>query len=180
MHALCRGRYSIQVTQASSAKFAKMNKSPECCLPLHILKYQQVSPRPLRLCSTDVEDSRSKKEQFDHLRHQRLLSQEPGNKVSQSRGGTSQMVKGSSVGPEATGLFAGKGGRKKKNYSVSVFSACILYPLKQVPYFVQVQSIAIVSFGPLSEHRMQLSAPPYPISYGTSPDKNKDFQPTSN
>lgn len=75
---------------------------------------------------------------------------------------------------------AGNGGRKKKNYSVSVLSACVLNPLKQVPYFVQVQSIAIDSFGPLSEHRMWLSAPPSPFSYGNSPDKNKDFQPTSN
>lgn len=56
------------------------------------------------------------------------------------------MEKGSNVEPGATGLLLGKGGRKEKNYSVSVLSTCILNPLKKVPHFVQVQSIAIDSF----------------------------------
>lgn len=77
MHALCRGRYSIQVMQGSSAKFAKMNKSLECSLPLYILKYKQVSPWSPRLCSLRTEDSRSIKHKFDHLKHQRISSPEP-------------------------------------------------------------------------------------------------------
>lgn len=70
------------------------------------------------------------------------------------------MEKGSNVEPGATGLLQGKGGRKEKNYSVSVLSTCILNPLKKVPHVVQVQSIAIDSFGlPPSEHRMWPSTP---------------------
>jgi hypothetical protein len=68
---------------------------------------------------------------------------------------------GKSVHCEAWGnrTSASKKGRNKKNYSVSVVSACILNPLKKVPYFVQVQSVAIDSFESLPEHRMWSSAP---------------------
>lgn len=48
---------------------------------------------------------------------------------------------------------------RRKNYSVSVLSTCILNPHKKVPHFVQVQSIAIDSFEAPSEHRMWASTP---------------------
>lgn len=48
---------------------------------------------------------------------------------------------------------------RRKNYSVSVLSTCILNPHKKVPYFLQVQSIAIDSFEAPSEYRMWASTP---------------------
>lgn len=93
------------------------------------------------------------------------------------------MEKGSNVEPGATGLLLGKEGRKEKNYSVSVLSTCILNPLKKVPHFVQVQSIAIDSFElhPTPPQNTGCGlAPLPPFSHGNAPDKNKDFQPTSN
>lgn len=151
-----------------------MNKSPENSLPLHILKCKQVSPRSLRLYTADSEGSRSIKYLSDHLRLPRLSSQESGNGFCWSKGRILQMQNVSTCGAWGSSTSASRGGRNKKNYSESVVSACILNPLKKVLSPKHCNWLLWVP--PRTQDVAECTLP---LSNGNSPDKNKDFQISS-
>lgn len=169
MHALCRGRYSIQVAQGSSAKFAKMNKSPEQSTSTH--SKTQACPRPPRLHSVDTEVSRSTQYQFDHPKTFKPGARQKILLVHRKKFASRKRVHCLAWGN------ASEGERNKENYSEPVVPACFSNTLKKVPDFVGLQSIAIHSrASPRTQDVVQCTLP---FSNGNSPDKNKDFQISS-
>lgn len=151
MHALCRGRYSIQVAQGSSAKFAKMNKSPEYSLPLHIPKHKHV-PGP-RGCT--LQTLKSLGLHSISLITQRLSSQEPGRKFCQSTGRNLQVENVSTVSPGA--MQAKEKGTRK--ITASLLSQ-LVFRIHLRKSLTLLDSKALQStLEPLPEHRMWSSAP---------------------